>query len=124
MREIVIDLFVAGPEIYLFRSPQTGTRLDSILEILSGVEGAATDPLLVLPGPLTETLESIASVVFVVLDWDERRRDCVERIRESGRGVKVVLVREKPPTIEAPVDNDQFQTVAPRSILAGEVRSL
>ncbi len=124
VREIVIDLFVAGPEIYLFRSPQTGTRLDSILEILSGVEGAATDPLLVLPGPLTETLESIASVVFVVLDWDERRRDCVERIRESGRGVKVVLVREKPPTIEAPVDNDQFQTVAPRSILAGEVRSL
>ena len=124
VREIVIDLFVAGPEIYLFRSPQTGTRLDSILEILSGVEGAATDPMLVLPGPLTETLESIASVVFVVLDWDERRRDCVERIRESGRGVKVVLVREKPPTIEAPVDNDQFQTVAPRSILAGEVRSL
>ena len=122
--EIVIDLFVAGPEIYLFRSPQTGTRLDSILEILSGVEGSATDPLLVLPGPLTETLESIASVVFVVLDWDARRRDCVERIRESGRGVKVVLVREKPPTIEAPIDNDQFQTVSPRSILAGEVRSL
>ena len=84
----------------------------------------ALGPLQVLPGPLTETLESIASVVFVVLDWDERRRDCVERIRESGRGVKVVLVREKPPKIEAPVDNDQFQTVSPRSILAGEARSL
>lgn len=124
VREIVIDLFVAGPEIYLFRSPQASTRLDSILEILSGVEGSVADPLLVLPGPLTETLESIASVVMVVLDWDERRRDCVERIRESGRGVKVVLVREKPPTITAPVDSDQFQTVAPRAVLAGEVRSL
>lgn len=124
VREIVIDLFVAGPEIYLFRSPQTGTRLDSILEILSGVERSIPDPLLVLPGPLTETLESIASVVFVVLDWDERRRGCVEQIRESGRGVKVVLVRETPPTILAPVESDQFQTVAPGSILAGEVRSL
>ena len=123
-REIVIDLFAAGPEIYLFRTPQTGARFDSVLELLSTVEGSATDPLLVVPDALTEALESIASVVFVTLNWDERRRVCIERIRESGRGVKVLLVRETPPTLEAPTDNEQFQTIAPRAILAGEVRSL
>ena len=123
-RDIVIDLFAVGPEIYLFRTPQTGARFDSVLELLATVEGAAKDPMQVVPDALTEALESIASVVFVALDWDERRRSCVERIRESGRGVKVLLVREKPPTLEAPSNNDQFQTIAPRAILAGEVRSL
>ncbi len=123
-RDIVIDLFVAGPEIYLFRTPQTGARFDSVLEILASVEGSMKDPLRVVPDALTEVMESISSVVFVVLDWDERRRSCVERMRESGRGVRVLLVREKPPTLEAPVDNEQFQTIAPRAILAGEVRSL
>ena len=123
-RDIVIDLFAAGPEIYLFRTPQTGARFDSVLEILSTVEGSANDPLLVLPDVLTESLESIASVVFVTLNWDERRRNCVERIRESGRGVKVLLVREKQTTIAAPEDGEQFLTIAPQAILAGEVRSL
>ena len=123
-RDIVIDLFVAGPEIYLFRTPQTGARFDSVLEILATVEGSVKDPLLVLPDALTEVMESISSVVFVVLDWDERRRNCVERMREAGRGVRVLLVREKPPTLDAPEDNERFQTIAPRAILAGEVRSL
>jgi hypothetical protein len=36
----------------------------------------------------------------------------------------VLLVREKPPTLEAPEDNERFLTIAPRAILAGEVRSL
>lgn len=123
-REIVIDLLVAGPEIYLFRSPQTGARFDSILEILSITEGSPTDPLLVLPGPLTEVLDSISSIIMITLDWDKRRRDSVEQIRESGRGLKVLLVRTTPPTIEAPVDSEQFLTVTPRAILGGEIQSL
>ena len=123
-REIVIDLLVAGPEIYLFRTPQTGARFDSILEILSSAEGSHTDPLRVITEPLQEVLESISSIVFIALNWDERRRDFVEQMRESGRGVKVLLVRATPPTLEAPMDSEQFLTIAPSAVQAGEVRSL
>ena len=123
-REIVIDLFVAGPEIYLFRTPQADSRLDTLLEILSTVEMTAQDPMRVLPEPLMESLESISSIIILVLDWDERRRDIVERIRESGRGVRVLLIRSTPTTIMAPDESVEFQTIAPALILAGEVRSL
>ncbi len=123
-REIVIDLLMAGPEIYLFRTPQAGARFDSILEILSITEGSPTDAMRVIPGPLTEVLDSISSIILIALDWDEQRREYVEQMRESGRGVKVLLVRATSPAIVAPVDSEQFLTVTPRAILNGEVRSL
>jgi len=123
-KEIVIDLLVAGPEIFLFRTPQTASRFDSILEILATVAGTPQDSMPVLLEPLMNSLESISSIVFVTLDWDERRQEIVERMRDSGRGVRVLLVRSRPPSIPAPADCADFQTISPPLILAGEVRSL
>ena len=123
-REIVIDLLVAGPEIYLFHTPHTGSRFDTVLQILSTVEATALDPMRVLLEPLIESLASISSIIFVALDWDERRRDIVDQIRESGRGVRVLLIRSTPTTIQTPGDSVDFQTISPDLILSGEVRSL
>lgn len=123
-QEIVIDLFVAGPEIYLFHSRQTSARLDTILEILSSVEPSSSDPFPVLRSPLRESLETIASVIVIVLDWDETRRDCVEEMRESGIGVRVILVRSSPTSIPFPEGVSGYIQVEPRQILNGEVRWL
>lgn len=123
-REIVTDLFAAGPEVYLFRSRQTSARFDTILEILASVQGTSTDPFLVLPGALREILDSIASAVVIALDWDERRQACVEELRESGIGVRVILVRSQPPTEPFPEGFHGNVQVDPRQILAGEVRWL
>jgi len=123
-REIVTDLFAAGPEVYLFRSRQTSARFDTILEILASVQGTSTDPFLVLPGALRENLDSIASAVVIALDWDERRQACVEELRESGIGVRVILVRSQPPTDPFPEGYHGNVQVDPRQILAGEVRWL
>ena len=123
-REIVIDLFVAGPEIYLFQSSHSGTRLDTLQELFATVETASTDAWQVLPEPLMESLETISSIVFVLLDWDHRRQELIERIRETGRGVRVLLVRSTPTTDKAPAECDEFQTIAPPLILSGGVRSL
>lgn len=123
-REIVTDLFAAGPEVYLFRSRQTAARFDSILEILASAQGTPADPFLVLPGALREILESIASVVLIALDWDERRQACVEEMRETGIGVRVILVRSQPATQSFPEGFDGSMQIDPRLILAGEVRWL
>ncbi len=123
-REIVIDLFVAGPEIYLFRTPHAGSRLDTVLQILASVETTGDDAFRVLPDSLMESLESISSIVFVVLDWDERRRDLVDRIRQSGRGVRVLLIRNTPPQVEPPDESLEFLAIEPEQIIKGEVRSL
>lgn len=123
-REIVIDLFAAGPEVYLFHSRQTAARFDTILEILASVQETATDPFLVLPTALRELLISIASVVLIALDWDEKRQSCVDELRESGIGVRVILVRSRPATLFFPEGVDGNTQVDPQQILKGEVRWL
>lgn len=123
-REIVIDLFVAGPEVYLFRTPNSDSRLDTVLELLAPAESTANDPMQVLPGPLMETLESISSIIVVLLNWDERRQSLVNQIRETGRGVRVLLIRGTSPTISLPEESLDFQVIEPEQIISGEVRSL
>lgn len=123
-REIVTDLFAAGPEIYLFRSRQTGSRFDSILEILATIQSSPVDPFLVLPEAIREVLDSIASVVLIALDWDERRQACVEQMRETGIGVRVLLVRSQPPTLPFVDGLEGNAVIDPGRILAGEIRWL
>ena len=123
-REIVIDLFVAGPEVFLFRSPNTESRLDTVLELLASVEATSDDPMRVLSLPLMETLESISSIVIVLLDWDDRRQTLVNQIRESGRGVRVLLIREHSPSAMLPEESLEFQVIAPTQIRDGEICSL
>lgn len=123
-RDIVIDLFVAGPEVFLFRTPNSESRLDTVLELLASVETTTDDPMQVLPLPLMETLESISSIVIVLLNWDERRQTLVNQIRESGRGVRVLLIREHAPSTILPEDSLEFQVIAPAQISRGEIRSL
>lgn len=123
-REIVIDLFAPGPELYLFQTPQTQARFDTILELLSKVETAKQDPVPLMLAPLQESMESMASAVLVLLDWDESRRHLVTTIRETGRGVRVLLVRSAPTTIPLPPESDHILSIEPELILSGEVRSL
>ena len=123
-RDIVIDLFVAGPEVYLFRTPNSESRLDTVLELLASAETTTSDPFQVLPAPLMETLDAISSIVFVLLSWDERRQNLVNQIRETGRGVRVLLIRGPAPSTMVPEESLDFQLIEPEQIASGEVRSL
>lgn len=124
LREVVVDLVVAGPEIYLFQTPHVGTRFDSLLEILAVTEATANDPFPQLIDHLMQPLEGISSVVLVLQDWDDARREVVEWLREAGLAVKVLLVREAPSTVACPRDEEWCHTVSPQLVLAGEVRSV
>ncbi len=40
-----VDIFAAGPEMYVFRSPAGQGRLDAVLEILAGVDVCPPEPV-------------------------------------------------------------------------------
>jgi uncharacterized protein (DUF58 family) len=121
--DYAVDLFAAGPEMYIFRTPGGPTRLDAVLEILAGVDVCRRNPFEQLSPALGQNLESISTVVCILLDWDGTRANFVQRIMEAGCAIKVLVVRERPTTTPLP-GLEGYVQVMPSAIIRGEIRSL
>lgn len=125
--EYVIDIFAAGPELYVLRTGRGTTELESILEILASVEPCRSDPFEKVTPALADELERISSVVFVLLDWDAPRRQMVRVARQRGCMTKVVVVRRSLPSMVPEADRDwadEVIHVTPREVAQGRVRAI
>ena len=98
--EYLIDLFAAGPELYVFRSGQHAAHFDSLLEILSCLEPTANNPFAVVNPTLTEELNSISTAICILLDWDETRERLIQTIQEAGCDLKVIFIGENQAKLE------------------------
>lgn len=98
--EYVIDLFAAGPEVYSFQAGRSLAYLENVLDILACLEPCHEAPFEKLTPVLLDQLSSITTTVVVLLDWDERREEMVRTIRDQGCAVKVIVVRDAPPTLD------------------------
>lgn len=92
--EYIIDIFAAGPELYVFRAGRHLAHLDNVLEILAGVSHCRTDPFQAVAPALTDELGNISTVVAVMLDWDSSRRKLLRSAVEAGCAVKAVICRD------------------------------
>jgi len=95
--EYIIDLFAAGPDLYVFRSGRHTAHLENVLEILACVGECRRNPFELIAPALAEELNNISAVLFVLLDWDEPRERLVRAAVEIGCGVRVVIIRDKDP---------------------------
>jgi uncharacterized protein (DUF58 family) len=128
VHEHCIDLFAAGPEMYVFRAASGLQHVDSVLEILAGVEGCRHNPFDDITPLLAEELATISVVVSVFLAWDASRARFIEQVLEAGCVAKSVLVttaqgdaRMPPAGCEFP---DDMVIVSPSEITSGGVRQL
>lgn len=121
--DYAVDVFAAGPEMYVFRSPAGRTRLDAVLEILAGVDACRRNPFEQLSPALVQNLESISTVVCLLLDWDQSRADMVQRIQEAGCLLRVIVVRAGPTELPLP-GIEGYMQLAPDAVLRGDVRVL
>ena len=94
--EHVIDLFAAGPELYVFRTATGTTHFDSVLEILAGIETCRQNPFEKISPLVVEELETISTAVCVLVDWDASRSDFIRHVEESGCQIKGVLIGDPP----------------------------
>jgi uncharacterized protein (DUF58 family) len=123
--EHVIDLFAAGPELYVFRSGRHTAHFDNLLELLACVDVCPNDPFDEIAPAVADELAGISSAVCVLLDWDDSRRRFVRTIVESGCPTKIILVRGG--AAGEPVDpseNVQFVELTPEDIQQGALQSL
>ncbi len=121
--EHIIDLFAAGPELYVFRAGRDTAHVDNILEILAGVEHCASNPFELIAPALADELGNISAVVCVLLDWDASREHLVRTAQEAGCSVRVVVVRQGETTL--PLDgHEAFVQISPDDVLRGGVDTL
>lgn len=118
----VLELLVAGPEVYRFRSAGRVGYLEEVLDILAAVEPSRDDPLDRLEPLLFDEIRAIQSICLILTGWDERRAALVRDLGAWEIGLKVVLVvAQGRPIAGLP---PEVECVSARAVLSGEVHGL
>jgi uncharacterized protein (DUF58 family) len=99
-QEYVIDIFAAGPDLYHFMAGRSLAYLESILDLLACIEANPNSPFEELGPALLESISQISTAVAVFLDWDEDRQRFARLLTERGVVLKVLVVRDDPPTLD------------------------
>ena len=99
--ESLVALLVAGPEIYHPAEGRSLAAADEVLEILACVGPCPHETLIALEPEIGEHLPQITMVMCLFLDWDETRRALAGRLGADGAAVKVVVIRDAPPTLDS-----------------------
>ena len=92
--EYIIDIFAAGPELYVFRAGRHTAHFDNVLEILACVDACRNNPFDTISPAVTEELGNISATICVFLDWDESRQQLARQIVEAGSSLKVIIARD------------------------------
>jgi len=122
--EYLVDLFAAGPELYVFRAGRHTAHFENVLEILACVDPCRSNPFDKVTPALAGELRQISAVVAVLLDWDASREALLRTVREHGCATKVLLVRTAPPSHEEGMEDYQVARLTPEEVLAGGVEVL
>jgi len=97
-QDYIVDLFAAGPNLYHLTAGRSLAYLDQILDILACVDSSRQEPFETLEPAILENLSKITTVICIFLDWNATRQAFVDRLAQSGAGVKVIIVRDSPCT--------------------------
>jgi len=125
--EYIIDLFAAGPELYVFRAGRHIAHLDNILEILACVEECRTNPFEIIAPAIAAELANVTSVICVFLDWDALRAAFVRTILEAGSAARVLIVRDGPTSEPWAPDEDwagPISVFTPADVAAGRIEQI
>lgn len=124
--EYIIDIFAAGPELYVFRAGRHTTHFDNVLEILASVDACRANPFRKVTPAIADELANLSSVICVLLDWDADRAALVRAAAEAGCSVKVLLVRNGATTQSwaAAGTSASIAQYTPEAIRSGGIESL
>lgn len=118
----VLELLVAGPNLFRFVSAGRVGYLEEVLDILAGIEACTEDTLPRLENILFAEIRLIQSVCLIFTVWDEYRAELVRNVHVWGVGLKAVLIT---PNGIRPQDlPDEVICLSARAILRGEVDRL
>lgn len=119
-QEYIVDILAAGPNLYHLTAGRSLAYLDQILDILACVDENPEEPFETLEPEILENLSQINTIICIFLDWNPTRRAFLERMQQSGAGIKAIIARDGPCTLDPAADSDLFGEIPiiSRSIFA------
>ena len=101
--EFALDVLAAGAEVHTLNAGPGLAALDPVLDLLAAVEAdtraTAGTNWEQLAESLLGQISQTTLIVCVFLDWDTARQELAERLRDTGAGLKIVVVRDVPTTL-------------------------
>lgn len=99
-QESLLDLLFVGSQAFCFTSGRGLAHADQMLEILASVQACSDRPFRELEHLVLRHVGAVSGCICVLLDWDEPRRNFVEKIKLLGVPIMVLLI--VPPGSAAP----------------------
>ncbi|MHB2016187.1 MAG: DUF58 domain-containing protein [Candidatus Xenobia bacterium] len=106
--ESVLDLFAAGPQVYSMSVGRNLGFLQNVLDVLACIAPCHEPAFEKLEAAVTTHLSRVTAAVLVMLDLDATRLRFVQRFRQHGLFVKLLIVRDGPPTLDPKEHADAF----------------
>lgn len=121
-QDYIVDLFAAGPTVYRFRGGRHLGFLDNILDVLACIEPHHGEPFAEFTDELVAEIAKISSAVFVLLTWNDVRRDLLQQMAAVGIATRAFLVTGPDPP---PEDLPAFvEPIRADDILTGRCENL
>jgi hypothetical protein len=117
--ERVLELLVAGPNLFRFVSAGRVGYLEEVLDILAGIEASTEDPISLLSPMLFEEIQLIQSVCLIFTVWDSQRAELVKSLEVFEVGLKPILVT--PNGVRPEGLPREVICLSARAILRGEI---
>jgi uncharacterized protein (DUF58 family) len=93
-QESLLDLLFVGPQAYSFTSGRGLAHADQMLEILASVRAISGQPFAPLEQLVVDHSPLVTGCVFVLLSWDEARKELVRKLKQLAVPVMVIVVVE------------------------------
>lgn len=90
-QEYLVDVFAAGPQIYILESGRALAHLDQILEVLACLEPCRDNPFELVEPVIMERIASLTTAIVILLGIDQARAQFLERLRDTGVAVKTII---------------------------------
>ncbi|MHC4570187.1 MAG: hypothetical protein ACYTE3_31100, partial [Planctomycetota bacterium] len=90
--DCLIDMMLAGPDLYLLDGRSRRYRLDNMHEILAGVEPHAGFNLDHTASILADHFYEVSEVIFVLLNWDEAYEQLLDKAAAAGCDSTVFII--------------------------------
>ncbi len=91
-QESLLDLMFVGARSYCFTSGRGVAHVEQMLEILASVSACRGQSFGALEHLVLDHIQAVSGCVCVLLDWDEQRRRFVQKLREYGLPVLVLVI--------------------------------
>jgi hypothetical protein len=98
--ESLLDLVFVGNRPYRFTAGRGVGHTEELLKIVATAQRCVEHSFLSLSCAVVQMAHELSGAILVFCQWDQARRDLVERLRESGVAVKVLVVCDNATTCE------------------------